>query len=69
MTLDQARQKAREWLELVGRGIDPKVEETRRRAAAQRRELNSFAAVAAEFLERPCQRAQEERRGEADHRG
>lgn len=52
MTLDQARQKAREWLELVGRGIDPKVEETRRRAAAQRRELNSFAAVAAEFLER-----------------
>src|SRR6266480_1508098 len=52
ITLDQARHKARAWLELIRRGIDPKVEESRRRAAAQRRQLNSFAAVAAEFLER-----------------
>ena len=27
--LDEARQKAREWLELVGKGIDPKAEEAR----------------------------------------
>jgi integrase len=52
ITLEQARERAREWLELIGRGVDPKVEDARRRAAAQRRQLNSFAAVAAEFLER-----------------
>jgi integrase len=52
ITLEQARQKARGWLELIGRGIDPKTQETRQRAEAQRRQLNSFAAVAAEFLER-----------------
>jgi integrase len=52
VTLTQARQKAREWLELIGRGVDPKIEEARQRAAAQRRQLNSFAAIAAEFLER-----------------
>jgi integrase len=52
ITLEQAREKAREWLELIGRGVDPKIEDARRRAAAQRRQLNSFAAVAAEFLER-----------------
>jgi integrase len=52
ITLEQARQRAREWLELIGRGIDPKIEEARQRAAAQRRQVNSFAAVAAEFLDR-----------------
>jgi integrase len=52
ITLEQARQKARGWLELIGRGIDPRVEEARQRADAQRRQLNSFAAVAGEFLER-----------------
>jgi integrase len=52
ITLEQARQKARGWIELIGRGIDPRIEEARQRAAAQRRQLNSFAAVAAEFLER-----------------
>lgn len=52
ITLEQARQKARGWIELIGRGIDPKIDEARQRAAAQRRQLNSFAAVAAEFLER-----------------
>jgi integrase len=52
ITLEQARRKARGWLELIGRGIDPRVEEARQRADAQRRQLNSFAAVAGEFLER-----------------
>src|ERR1700758_2596176 len=42
ITLEQARERAREWLELIGRGVDPKVEDARRRAAAQRRQLNSF---------------------------
>jgi integrase len=52
ITLEQARQKARGWLELIRRGIDPKIEEARERADAQRRQSNSFAAVADEFLER-----------------
>jgi hypothetical protein len=52
ITLEQARQKARGWLELIGRGIDPKIEEARQRANAQRRQLNSFGAVAGEFIER-----------------
>src|SRR5271154_4471051 len=52
ITLEQARQKARAWLELIGRGIDPRIEEARQRAEAQRRQLNTFAAVAAKFLER-----------------
>jgi integrase len=52
ITLEQARQTAREWLELIQRGIDPKIEEARQRAAAQRQQVNSFAAIAAEFLDR-----------------
>ena len=52
ITLDQARQKARVWLGLIEKGTDPKAEEARERAAAHRREVNTFAAVAAEFLER-----------------
>jgi integrase len=52
MTLEQARQKARGWLELIQQGIDPKAEEARLRAAAQRRQVNTFAAVAAEYLDR-----------------
>jgi integrase len=52
ITLEQARQKARNWLELIEKGIDPRVDEGRRRAAEARRQVNTFAAVATEFLER-----------------
>jgi hypothetical protein len=47
LTLAEARRKAREWLDLISRGIDPRVEEERQRAAQQRRQANTFAAVAA----------------------
>jgi integrase len=50
--LDQARSKARQWLELIGKGIDPEIHEAREKAASQRQQANSFAAVAAEFLDR-----------------
>jgi integrase len=56
ITLEQARRKARVWLELIGRGIDPNIEEARQRAEAHQRQLNSFAAVAAEFLDRHASR-------------
>jgi hypothetical protein len=34
--LDEARTKARHWLESIGKGIDPEVDEARRKAAALR---------------------------------
>ncbi|MFI5016053.1 MAG: tyrosine-type recombinase/integrase [Hyphomicrobiales bacterium] len=52
ITLDQAREKARGWLELITKGVDPRVKEAREKAAALRRQANSFAAVAEEFLAR-----------------
>ena len=52
ITLDQAREKARAWLVLIEKGIDPAAQEARERAEAQRRQVNSFAAVAGEFLDR-----------------
>jgi integrase len=52
ITLDDAREKARRWLGLITKGIDPEVEEARERAVAQRRQANSFAAVSADYLER-----------------
>jgi len=52
ITLGQAREKARAWIEMIGRGIDPKVEEERQRTAALRRQANTFSAVANDFLDR-----------------
>jgi integrase len=52
ITLEDAREKARGWLALIQKGVDPKVEEARQRAAEQRRQVNTFAAVARQFLER-----------------
>jgi integrase len=52
MTLEQARARAREWLEQINKGIDPKIEAERQRAAAQRMQANTFAAVAEDFLDR-----------------
>jgi integrase len=52
VTLDQAREKARGWAALIRKGVDPKVDEARQRAAELRQQTNTFAAVAAEFIER-----------------
>jgi integrase len=51
VSLEQARQKAREWLELIHKGIDPKVDEERRKATERRLQVNTFAAVASDFLD------------------
>jgi integrase len=50
INLADAREKARDWLKLIGKGIDPKVDEERQRAAQLRRQANTFEAVAREFL-------------------
>jgi integrase len=60
LTLEQARVKARHWLELVGRGIDPQVEVERERQAERRKAATTFGAVAEDFILEKCSR---ERRG------
>ena len=52
LTLEKARGKARDWLELLRKGIDPKAEEDRRRQLELRRHKNSFDVVAEEFIKR-----------------
>lgn len=50
ISLDDARQKARNWLELIRKGIDPAVAEAEARQAALRVQANTFAAVAEDYL-------------------
>ena len=50
LTLEGARRKAREWLETLRRGVDPRGEEERHRAAELRQRRNTFAAVAEDFI-------------------
>jgi integrase len=52
LTLDDAREKARNWIALIKRGVDPKIAAARERAEEQRKQVNSFAHVAAEYLDR-----------------
>lgn len=52
MTLDGARQKARHWHELIGKGIDPAIEAQRERDAETLKQDTTFGAVAEEFLKR-----------------
>jgi integrase len=60
LTLEQARVKARVWLELVQRGIDPAVQVERDRLAEQRKTATTFAAIAEDFIREKCS---QERRG------
>jgi integrase len=46
MTLADARDKARDWVELIQRGIDPKTEEATQRAVNARRQAETFGKVA-----------------------
>jgi integrase len=50
ITLEKARAKAREWIELIRRGTDPRVHDVRLRLAEQRRNEVTFAAVAEDFI-------------------
>jgi integrase len=52
LSLEQARERAREWRQLIRRGIDPKAEEERLRREELRKLQTTFAAVAEDFLER-----------------
>ena len=50
LTLAEAWEKAREWLKLIERGIDPLTHEERQRQAEERQRQNTFAAVAEAFI-------------------
>jgi integrase len=50
ITLDTARERARKWLDLIRRGIDPQVQEERERLAELRKQAHTFTAVAEEFI-------------------
>jgi integrase len=50
ITLGQARNKARSWLELIERGIDPHIEVERQRLAEQRKQAGTFANLAEAFI-------------------
>ncbi len=52
VTLDAARDKARGWLELIGKGIDPKVQEARTRAEERRKVVTTFGAIVEAYLDR-----------------
>lgn len=56
LTLEEARQRGREWLSLIRRGIDPKIEMARQRAAERVQQANTFEAVANAFLDRYASR-------------
>jgi integrase len=51
LTLDTARAKAREWIALIEKGIDPEQHEAELRAQALLKNAESFAAVATAFKE------------------
>jgi integrase len=50
LTLEAARTRARHWHDLIRRGIDPALDEERQRLSAQRKQENTFAAVAEDFI-------------------
>jgi integrase len=68
ITLETARAKARQWLELIQQGKDPALEEERARAAELRRQSNTFASVAQDFITTKLAREAKGREVERDIR-
>ncbi len=50
LTLAEAREKANRWRKLIGRGVDPQIQEQREKQAAVRQQRTTFAAVAEDFI-------------------
>src|SRR5262249_30621105 len=50
LSLEQAREKARKWLEQIRRNIDPAIAEEEARQADLRQRANTFAAVVEDYL-------------------
>ena len=52
LSLQKARERARDWRELIQKGLDPKAEEDRLRRTELRKQQTTFASVAEDFIER-----------------
>jgi hypothetical protein len=50
LSLAEARDRARKWRDLIGRGVDPAQEQERERAAELRKQRVTFAAIAEDFI-------------------
>jgi hypothetical protein len=50
LTVQQARDKAKAWLDLISKGVDPKDRERQRRVEEQHKRENTFAAVGVDFI-------------------
>jgi hypothetical protein len=76
LTLEKARERARDWIEMLRRGVDPRDDKERQQLAEQRNRENSFRAVAEEFIrlavvgpdpDKPKQRKEREMRREIEN--
>ena len=68
LSLEQARVKARDWLELIHRGVDPRDEEGHKRRAEIDRRANTFGAITEDFIKRHLSRQRRGRTGEREIR-
>jgi integrase len=68
MTLDQARQKARYWLELIEKGRDPADEALKAKHAEERKRANSFRSVFEDFVAEKLKKERKGREVERDMR-
>ena len=50
ITLEQARTRAREWLALIQRGVDPQAEVERQRLTEQRKRAGTFTSVCEDYI-------------------
>jgi integrase len=68
LTLNEAREKARRWRELLRKGIDPAEQEERERLAEQRNRANTFTAAAEDFIKDKLKHERQGREAERDLR-
>ena len=52
LSLQKARERARDWRELIQKGLDPKAEDDRLRRTELRKQQTTFASVAEDYIER-----------------
>jgi hypothetical protein len=50
LSLGEARERAREWLKLIAKGVDPEVEAERARQEELRKQNHTFASVAEQYI-------------------
>src|SRR5262249_53516231 len=68
MSLEDARKKARAWLTLIARGVDPEFAEEAARQATLRTQQTTFQSVCEEFFKRHLCKTRQARKAERDIR-